>query len=383
MIPDLYSHLMFCAGILLIYFGIYCIYGSVPPKEIYKHYQKARFHMGIGFLIFSLMFLLHWLFDFRGWNSKVASALNLTVYYLTAILFGKAFFILLIPEADLKKKSLVYLRKWLIFVAILWIPLALPTSDHLRYVVLVLATIFFFVDGIRIIIGFTRNYREVLRKMDDFYTEETAIFVRWISQSAYILSIFALFVGAINFLPKWCISIYVVGSLLTFMFIFNGMMNYLIHYADVQVAVMEKKSEPVIETEKLLEKPEKEEDESDTSKEIENMPNQEELAAHLEAWIEQKMYLQKELTIEQIANEVKSNRTYVSTFINQRYGTTFREWIALLRIEEAERLLLKNPDLTSAELAEQVGYATQRTFQKFFVQYTGYTPKEWTKHNSR
>ena len=63
------------------------------------------------------------------------------------------------------------------------------------------------------------------------------------------------------------------------------------------------------------------------------------LIESLSRWIENKGFLQAELTIEDLARQLGTNRTYLSTFINSHYGVPFRQWIASLRIAESKKML--------------------------------------------
>ena len=390
MLDNFYSCLMFSAALLLGYFGTYCLTGKVPNLPIFKHYKQARAMMGAGFFSLAFMFLLHWIFELREDQAETASTINLTAYYLAAILFGNSFVKLLAPDTTGSQKLLKGLSKWLVFVVLTWSTILFSNHETINTIVFMLSTLVFLAEGINIILHFTHYYRKALRQMDDFYTEETAVFVHWISKSAYTLTCFGLLVCAINFMPKWCIVAYVVGSIFTFIYMFNGILNYLIDYVSVEHVLSEEdeakvnlqevtpsedevKEEPV-ETVKREEYPTTERT-NPTASEREEI-----LAEKVKKWVSEKRFMQKELTIEQMACEVNSNRTYVSSFINQHYGSTFREWIAELRIYESLEILKKEPHITTGELAERVGYSTQRTFNKFFNQYTNSTPKEWVKH---
>ena len=101
----------------------------------------------------------------------------------------------------------------------------------------------------------------------------------------------------------------------------------------------------------------------------------------LSNWIEQKGYLQAELTIEDLARQLGSNRTYLSTFINSHYGVPFRQWIASLRIAEAKKML-RDTNLREQDIAEAIGFATVQSFIRNFTQMEHISPSAYRKMQS-
>jgi AraC-like DNA-binding protein len=88
-------------------------------------------------------------------------------------------------------------------------------------------------------------------------------------------------------------------------------------------------------------------------------------------------YLESGINIEDIALRLKIGRTTLSTFINREEGVNFNTWINTLRIEQAKKLLLENPNLPLSNISEKVGYSEQANFSRQFRQITGYAPTLW------
>ena len=79
------------------------------------------------------------------------------------------------------------------------------------------------------------------------------------------------------------------------------------------------------------------------------------------------------LTLEQVANEVHLNPSYFSTIFKKSCGSSFKEYLNLVRIEESKRLL-SNTDYSIIDIAIAVGFEDQSYFCKVFKKYTGLTP---------
>lgn len=82
------------------------------------------------------------------------------------------------------------------------------------------------------------------------------------------------------------------------------------------------------------------------------------------------------LTLEEVAEFVHLNPAYFSTLFKQTVGSSFKEYVTMVRIEESKRLLA-NTDYALIDIAVATGFEDQSYFSKVFKQYTGLTPKQY------
>ena len=82
------------------------------------------------------------------------------------------------------------------------------------------------------------------------------------------------------------------------------------------------------------------------------------------------------LTLEDVASPGHLNPAYFSTLFKQSTGSTFKEYLNMVRIEESKRLLA-NPEYSIIDVSLAVGFMDQSYFSKVFKKYTGLTPKQY------
>ncbi len=82
------------------------------------------------------------------------------------------------------------------------------------------------------------------------------------------------------------------------------------------------------------------------------------------------------ITLEAVANYVHLNPSYFSTLFKQATGSSFKEHLTMVRIEESKRLLA-NTDYAIIDIATATGFEDQSYFSKVFKKYTGLTPKQY------
>lgn len=84
------------------------------------------------------------------------------------------------------------------------------------------------------------------------------------------------------------------------------------------------------------------------------------------------------ISLKTCAEELGYNEAYLSSMFKRRTGTSLHNYILDLRINQAE-WLLKNEDITIAEVAEKSGFASVKTFHRQFQQKYNMSPGAYRK----
>ena len=96
-----------------------------------------------------------------------------------------------------------------------------------------------------------------------------------------------------------------------------------------------------------------------------------------------KPFLEPELTLDELANQLSIKPKMLSQTINELLRQNFFEFINNYRIEEAKRLLTnpKDKKITVLEVMYEVGFNSKSSFNTLFKKATGLTPSEFKKNN--
>lgn len=81
---------------------------------------------------------------------------------------------------------------------------------------------------------------------------------------------------------------------------------------------------------------------------------------------EGKIFLNKDLTIWEVARVVGTNRTYVSSVINNDFKQNFSSFVNSYRVKHAKMLQGNNPDISKQDLAEMSGFGSQVSMKRAF-----------------
>ena len=79
---------------------------------------------------------------------------------------------------------------------------------------------------------------------------------------------------------------------------------------------------------------------------------------------EKQMYLNQNLTICDLAEEVGTNRTYISRLINNDIGVNFSQFVNSYRLTHARRLAAEQPQLSKEDIAIQSGFGSANSMRR-------------------
>jgi AraC-like DNA-binding protein len=99
-------------------------------------------------------------------------------------------------------------------------------------------------------------------------------------------------------------------------------------------------------------------------------------------FINQKRYLDHNLTLDNLAEELQLSKSHLSRIINNELDMSFSDYVNSLRVSEAKKLLL-NTDFSNYTLVAiglEAGFNSKTTFYNTFKKFTKQTPSQFRKN---
>ena len=95
--------------------------------------------------------------------------------------------------------------------------------------------------------------------------------------------------------------------------------------------------------------------------------------------LDQQIYLTPNATLDQVAVQMKTNRTYLSQAVNRCTGGNFRTFLNNFRVKEAVRLMSssQSQNLCMEGIATSSGFNDRITFYRAFKKLMGVAPSEY------
>ncbi len=362
------TSLIILAGFLL-YFGLYLIFGKIPRNLNSSSYSYSRHFLGAAYTVLALSIIVYFSTRMYSMEVKYRIALNISSYYIAIKLFTLSFITLIDRTPDLHStKSRIKLALLLIFPFFVWSTVLIKDSQAVNHLQQVAAAILF-ISLIIDVVFFFRKYRSVVAQGEYYYANGIKKHISWMMKSVYCMIGAGVFCAGIalysSSMLKSILFLYTAYFVGVCIYTFNNMLYFMATFSEL-TEMSNSKTLPGIDINKINLDP-------DRYKQIHQKVLE---------WVETKRFCQKKISILTVANEVSTNRLYLSNYINSTYNCTFRVWLSKLRIEEAKKLLFKNPNTTITQIADQVGFQSSTTLTHIFTQSEGVSPKEWAKRHA-
>ncbi len=408
------------AGVLYLSFAfVLCLY-KTPKREIYKTYRLSQRFLALNYLVMGTD-CLAWCFVRPDvWWLKLDPIVEImdTSLFLLAAIFLTFFFGNLLGNIKASTRNLslslaLWLLNTLLSISSLWMDPSLA-GPLVRRVSVMVYFIYIFYFMFRLL----KVYKHRDRMLDQYFTRDMHQFVHWIYRSILLM----LFLGAVAALT---LILGVVGNIICQVYIISvnsyiviSFINFSSRFDSIGEAFKEFEEDAMMngsaglsqnhgsvairygyetysnalpeQTTTIFGRSSDGKDGDGVSAEADGTDNVESIPVHekrlakearleqrINEWKEEKLYLTDQITINDIAERLGTDRRYLSRFINERYGINFSRWISVMRIDEAKRLMEQKPDEGLEWVALQTGFSSLSYFSKVFSQVVGVSPKKW------
>lgn len=392
-----FTYLVTMTSIIYCILGLVLIFFKSPKTDVYAPYRKSKWLLAAGMWMTSINIWI-WLATFNGlWtleNEWVAS-FDTILFYLIGVCFTFSFGSLIDYTYISRQRCKITAIKFgaTAFIALIAMTDALAAYRQILLIVALLGVIELCAKHI---IFFHRSYLQCNELLANYFSSDKKSNVRWLNISHWLFYILLAF-GVVSITSgaviNWLLQFYIVA---VYIYITVKFIKYANEYETLRlatteemIAVMDKTQSNNLshEERKKKEKEEKAEEEEVTATSRTKKPYKEDfrdiLRPRIAVWVKAKAYTHEQFTLEELASSLYTNKTYLSTFIKEEYDMNFSGWVASLRIDEAKRIMMKEPEKRLQEVAFECGFSSLAYFSSVFSKSEGISPSAWQREFSR
>ena len=364
---SLYSYSLCAAIPLMLFFGFNMLFARVPERKIFRNFLLSRRIMGTAMLVLSANYLVHFFCSPRLKDVNATILMNLDTYFLCYWLFSSALLTLLNKRYITRTLLLQHLAMWIAFTAmsaaiVIWVP-----KGDAQHIGIVALAIWLVIYGTFLSVRMLRTYAKAVKMFRDNHSDDIGAYIRWLSIFTIWAIVFGVSCGLLTFLPDRYVFLWVLSAIPFYVYLFCSYQNYMLEFETVESAI-----EDDLSMEQY--------DELNTPANSFTVPPYlADLERRIKEWIEQEGFCQPGLTLKDLSDQLCTNRTYLSEYINRVHHVNFRDWITDLRIEFAKRRMKECPQQKMFEISESSGFTSLSHFTKIFSEKEGCTPARWRK----
>ena len=364
--------LVLIGWVVAILLGTILLLVKTPQGHI--SYRRAKNTCALTILLFGLEILFQWLIRFHFNLHDVA--LSVSVYLFTfcvaSLLFTSGFCAMLAPSSLDKKQ-----RRIQVFIVVsygIYLFINYFVSSHRRQSIgiLIACAVLFIITCISIY-KFVVIYRHVIKDLKTYYSDVVENLIRWMPGVGVGAMLFLITAPITCLCPRWVGVNQLALGIILFIYTFICTIEFSFSYNTVAAAIHQSP-----ETAEPLDELPYSDDESKKNGESSLSASLQEVIKEKEArWREQGGYRTAGLTIEQAARAMGTNRSYLSRYLNEVRHMTFYEWVARMRIQEAQSIMTNERETTMEQIASRVGFSSLSTFSSTFKKIVGESPVKW------
>ena len=354
---------------------------NVPNTEYSRKLAKTKNTIAMCYLASSVIFYLclrHSGID----NYEVFS--SLMVFVVTALSSAVLSFSLtnLLEDGDNDKfyinVAAIAIVSYVLMKAF-WMPAGVT-----RTAIIALSIVLFVVNCIIHIIVFHRTYKRSLKKIEQYYDEDQDHKIKWIRFCYVIMMLTQMFILVYMLLPRGFMKIYTLWYVLFMLYFTANFISFLGSHKLLLDAFAYKTLSGQEIMERIERRKKFKQDKEGVAEQTElTDPQLMRIERSLQKWVKEKRFREYDKTREQIARELNTTKEMLHLYFTTKVGVDFKTWRTGLRIEEAKRLLLENPEMSTNIIAELSGFSDRSNFHRQFTKIVGCSPKQWRETNGK
>lgn len=392
-----FTYLVTMTSIIYCILGLVLIFFKSPKNDVYAPYRKSKWMLAAGMWMTSINIWI-WLATFTGlWTCENAwvESFDTILFYLIGICYTFSFGCLIDYTYISRQRCKITAIKFGVTAFIALIAMVDALSAY-RQFLLIVALLGIIELCARHLIFFNRSYLQRNELIANYFSSDKKSDVRWLYISHWLFYILLAF-GVVSITSgavfNWLLQFYVVA---VNVYVTVNFINYAKKYETLRmatteemIAVMDKTQSNNLRHEERKKKEEKEEAEGEEvtatsrTKKTYKEDFRNILRPRIAAWVKAKAYTHEQFTLEELAARLYTNKTYLSTFIKDEYDMNFSGWVASLRIDEAKRIMMKEPEKKLQEVAFECGFSSLAYFSSVFSKSEGISPSAWQREFSR
>ena len=353
---------------------------KIPQSDYSSKLANSKLAIVVSFLICS--FMMYYTMGNYGsehiwdWEMFTMLTIYIVVHFSTSII---SYSMIALLKTEKHKRQNLFMPGLFVSALVAFLLLESYRTENMVYFwsVCIVALSAFLIQSITYIVYFDRAYKQSLKDLENYYDEDESHKIKWV-RFCYVISMLTNLFILVYLCLYWFLdykmevaSLYTLWYLVYMLYLSSNFISFLGSHRLVLDAFAHRTLSGDIFLQRTRRKGVEEAGMQNVDRKFAK------LEKALEVWVDRKLYCEYDKTRDQIASELNTTKELLHLYFATKVGEDFRTWRTNLRIEEAKKLLVDNPDASINIIAEASGFSDKSNFHRQFVKLVGCSPKEW------
>ena len=366
-------NLVLIGWVVALLLGAALLIIKVPDNAGHMSYSRVKNICAITMLLFGSEIFFQWLIRFflEIADPMLSVSAYLFTFCMANLMIMSGFCSTMAPRLFGRRQRLYAISVLVFYLILLTVVYLLPRGRLQSYGVLLCCVILFLLACVCIYKSIV-IYRSAINDLRTYYSDVVENMIRWMPGVGFGIMAFFLSAPITCLCPRWIGINQLALGIIMMIYAFVCIISFSFDYNKVALAITAPASDQDTDEPESAENKETRSAVSSLNESLRDILHEKE-----QRWVERGGYRTPGITIEHVARDMGTNRSYLSRYLNEECHVNFYEWVAQLRIDEAQSLMSTHPSMLIEQIATRVGFTSASTFSSTFKKIVGITPNKW------
>jgi len=366
-------NLVLIGWVVALLLGAALLIIKVPDNAGHMSYSRVKNICAITMLLFGSEIFFQWLIRFflEIADPMLSVSAYLFAFCMANLMIMSGFCSTMAPRLFGRRQRLYAISVLVFYLILLTVVYLLPRGRLQSYGVLLCCVILFLLACVCIYKSIV-IYRSAINDLRTYYSDVVENMIRWMPGVGFGIMAFFLSAPITCLCPRWIGINQLALGIIMMIYAFVCIISFSFDYNKVALAITAPASDQDTDEPESAENKETRSAVSSLNESLRDILHEKE-----QRWVERGGYRTPGITIEHVARDMGTNRSYLSRYLNEECHVNFYEWVAQLRIDEAQSLMSTHPSMLIEQIATRVGFTSASTFSSTFKKIVGITPNKW------
>lgn len=366
-------NLVLIGWVVALLLGAALLIIKVPDNAGHMSYSRVKNISAITMLLFGSEIFFQWLIRFflEIADPMLSVSAYLFTFCMANLMIMSGFCSTMAPRLFGRRQRLYAISVLVFYLILLTVVYLLPRGRLQSYGVLLCCVILFLLACVCIYKSIV-IYRSAINDLRTYYSDVVENMIRWMPGVGFGIMAFMLSAPITCLCPRWIGINQLALGIIMMIYAFVCIISFSFNYNKVALAITAPASDQDTDEPESAENKETRSAVSSLNESLRDI-----LHEKAQRWVERGGYRTPGITIEHVARDMGTNRSYLSRYLNEECHVNFYEWVAQLRIDEAQSLMSTHPSMLIEQIATRVGFTSASTFSSTFKKIVGITPNKW------
>ena len=366
-------NLVLIGWVVALLLGAALLIIKVPDNAGHMSYSRVKNICAITMLLFGSEIFFQWLIRFflEIADPMLSVSAYLFTFCMANLMIMSGFCSTMAPRLFGRRQRLYAISVLVFYLILLTVVYLLPRGRLQSYGVLLCCVILFLLACVCIYKSIV-IYRSAINDLRTYYSDVVENMIRWMPGVGFGIMAFFLSAPITCLCPRWIGINQLALGIIMMIYAFVCIISFSFDYNKVALAITAPASDQDTDEPESAENKETRSAVTSLNESLRDI-----LHEKAQRWVERGGYRTPGITIEHVARDMGTNRSYLSRYLNEECHVNFYEWVAQLRIDEAQSLMSTHPSMLIEQIATRVGFTSASTFSSTFKKIVGITPNKW------